>query len=180
MALDRTALQALAEQHLATENGGDVDAVMRTVSDDGAHYHVVPLGVSLRTRSEIEAFYRDFMGALPDLRLEVDDVMVDEERRRVAVEHRLTATHRGWLWGLAPTHRRLGMRVIVIYEFAPDGALTREVSYFDKTEMLESLGLVFSTRTTLGRLLLCVARNPLYAARCAWGTLRRSNGARTE
>lgn len=65
MALDRTALQALAEQHLATENGGDVDAVMRTVSGDGAHDDVVPLGVSLRTRSEIEAFYRDFMGTLP-------------------------------------------------------------------------------------------------------------------
>lgn len=174
MALDRADLERLARAHIAAENAGDVAAVLRTVNPAGGYYHMVSSGEILRTRAEIQRFYESFLLPLPDLVLEIDRMVVDVERRQVVSEYRLSGTHRGWFWGLAPTQRRVAWRGVVLYEFDAESTLVREISYFDKTEILESLGLIANTKTNLGRLLLLLGQSPLYALRCAIGALRGS------
>lgn len=59
---------------------------------------------------------RTFAAAFPDLRTEVDDLVIDEPAARVAVRWRAEGTNRLSYLGIGPTHRRTVLRGIEILE----------------------------------------------------------------
>lgn len=81
-------------------------------------------------------------------------------------------------WWLAPTHRRFELNVAVIYELDPAGQIIAERSDFDKNELLESMGLIVSMKTALGRLLLIPPQSSIHAIPSALRTITdRGRGA---
>lgn len=160
-------LEAAILHHIEMENRRDLEGTMATVAEGGADYVTVATGERIRSNAEVREFYRGFFEAVPDLHIEVRRLCVDVARRTVAAEVLTAGTLAKAHWGLAPTHRRFELAVSVVYELDADGRITAERSYFDKDELLESMGLIVSTKTALGRLLLLLPQSPLYAIRCA-------------
>jgi predicted ester cyclase len=76
------------------------------------------------------------IAALPDFRFEVHDWMVDGDR--IAARCSAVGTHRGELFGFAPTGRRVSWTSIHIWRVA-DGRLTDRWSEADLLGIVEQL-----------------------------------------
>ena len=153
------------------ENARDLRAVMDTISTRSVYYAVIASGEVHTSRHEVAAFYQEMFDAVPDLRVEVERITVDHARRRAVVEDRVSGTLVRSAWGLAPTHRFFEIRTAVFYAFDEQGKLTEEISYFDKNELLESMGIICNTKTELGRFWMIFLQSPIYALRCAAASL---------
>ncbi|HWU89013.1 MAG TPA: ester cyclase [Kofleriaceae bacterium] len=153
------------------ENRRDLAGTMSTVAASGADYVTVATGERWTSWEDIREFYRGFYEAVPDLQVDVRRMTVDTAARAVVAEVVVTGTLARAYWGLAPTHRRFELNTAVFYELDRTGKLIAERSYFDKNELLESMGLIVSTKTELGRLLLILPQSPIYAMRSLMRTL---------
>jgi steroid delta-isomerase-like uncharacterized protein len=170
-------LEALVRRHLDAENRGDLGGVMDTVAPgDEAEYFIESTGERWHTREAIRRFYGDWFDAVPDLRIELATVTADARRRRVVAEVRVTGTLKKPHWGLLPNGRAFAFDSAVVYELDPSGKLTLERSYLDKTQILETMGLIADTKTRVGRFLLIAAQSPLYALRSAARALLAGQG----
>jgi steroid delta-isomerase-like uncharacterized protein len=78
-----------------------------------------------------------FTTAFPDLQAEVWQTHV--VGNSVIVEFGVTGTHRGDLMGLAPTGRKMAMRLCKVLEFR-DGKIFAEREYFDMAHLMQQLG----------------------------------------
>lgn len=66
-------------------------------------------------RAEFEAHLEALTAAFPDLRIDVEDMIAEDDR--VAVRSVLRGTHEGKLMGIEPTNREITLSVITIYRF---------------------------------------------------------------
>lgn len=165
---DALDLAALVRHHIDAENRRDIVAVMDTVAPgDAAEYLVVSTGERWHTREAIRRFYSDWFAAVPDLRIDIVTVTADSLRRRAVVEVHITGTLKKPLSGLLPNGRSFTLDSAVVYEFDSSGKLTLERSYLDKTQVLETMGLIADTKTPLGRFLLLATQSPIHALRSA-------------
>jgi predicted ester cyclase len=146
---------------------------MATVAPAGAQYRVYSTGERFDSADRIRSFYEEVLGALPDMRIDVVNMCADVDRRQVFAQYVLRATHRGRLWGLAPTRRQLRYEGAILYEFDVGGRLTREETYFDRIEALVSVGALRDPASPLGAFLLLFPQSPLLFLRSLWETLRR-------
>ena len=163
--------------HIDAENRRDLDAVMDTVAPgDVAEYLVKSTGERWHTREAIRTFYRDWFDAVPDLRVDIVTVTADSRHHRAVVEVRITGTLKKPFGGLLPNGRSFTLDSAVVYEFDPSGKLTLERSHLDKTQILETMGLIADTKTSLGRFFLLATQSPIYALRAAVHALRARAG----
>lgn len=170
-------LASLVRRHIDAENRHDLLAVMDTVAPgDAAEYLVQSTGERLHTREAIRRFYDDWFEAAPDLRVDIVTVTVDPIQRRAVAEVHVTGTLKKPFEGLLPNGRGFALDSAVVYEFDPSGKLTLERSYLDKTQILETMGLIANTKTSLGRFLLLATQSPLYALRVAAHALLAGKG----
>jgi steroid delta-isomerase-like uncharacterized protein len=79
-----------------------------------------PTGALSRGRDALRSFTEGFLDAVPDYRIQLDDLV--EEGDRVAVRWVCRGTHRGTLMGVAPTGRSFSLSGISIYRVR-DGRL---------------------------------------------------------
>lgn len=158
-------LEAAIRHHIEAENRRDLAGTMSTVAASGASYTAVATGERWTSLGDIREFYRGLYEAVPDFWIDIRRITVDAAARTVVAEVVVTGTLARAHWGLAPTHRRFELNTAVFYELDRDGKLIAERSYFDKNELLESMGLIMSTKTVLGRLLLILPQSPVYAIR---------------
>lgn len=92
-------------------------------------------------RSPREAFKRRaaaWLGAFPDLRERVDDMIVQGDR--VACRYTVTGTHEGEFEDLAPTHRRVRFGGIEIFRIE-DGRIAELWCHEDTLSLYEQLGI---------------------------------------
>ena len=155
-------LLELAKAHIAAENTHDLELTMSTISERGADYRIYATGEAFSSREDIRKFYHETFVAFPDMRVEINNLMQDMARRQVLLEYRFVATFQQPIWGLAPTHRQFFYNGAIVYEFDETGKLTREINYFDKTELLASMGVIRNPNTLLGKILLILPQNPFY------------------
>jgi predicted ester cyclase len=80
---------------------------------------------------------RGFIGALPDLNAEEQDIVAD--RDTVAVRFVVKATHEGELLGIAPTGRQLRWDAVDVYRVR-DGKISEEWAADDLTAILNAVG----------------------------------------
>jgi|SRR5437763_10713016 len=98
-----------------------------------------PTGGALEGRDEIERVYRLWLSAFPDLKAEEDTVVVDGAR---AVQiFRMTGTHAGDFFGLAPTGRHVETIMASVLTFA-DGLIAEERRIYDFTGVLVQVGVL--------------------------------------
>jgi steroid delta-isomerase-like uncharacterized protein len=104
---------------------------------------VVWHGNSLGEVSGLEnltALLTAFLGALPDLVAEEQDVIASDDL--VVVRLIVTATHRGDLLGIPATGRRVQWNAIDIYRVTDDGKISEEWAADDMAAFASQLGAI--------------------------------------
>lgn len=80
---------------------------------------------------------RGFIGALPDLKASEQDVVAADDK--VAVRFIVEATHKGNLFGIAATGRRVRWDAVDVYRLT-DGMIVEEWAADDVTAILQQIG----------------------------------------
>ena len=117
-------------------NGGNIDAIDELVSEDFVDHDPAPdqgPGVA-----GFKDFWRAFRTAFPDLAVEVEHLVADEDN--VAFAYRATGTHQGPFVGIAATGRGISVRGVQISKFA-DGRLVERWGSSDELGILRQLGI---------------------------------------
>jgi len=86
---------------------------------------------------QIKQVFQTYFVAFPDLAMEVDEVLVDDQR--AAVMATFTGTDRGGFMGMPPTGRHVTIPVVFLYEFK-DGKIVRDRRVYDFTGLLIQIG----------------------------------------
>ena len=82
-------------------------------------------------------FFTEFRTAFPDLKIEPETLVADEDN--VAIAYTVTGTHQGPLMGIAPTGRKVKARGLQIGRFER-GMLVERWGMSDQLGILEQIG----------------------------------------
>jgi predicted ester cyclase len=99
-------------------------------------WHGGTLG-SIEGSDNLIALLRSFIGALPDLNAQEQDIVADGDT--VAIRFVVEATHEGELLGIAPTGRRVRWDAVDVYRLR-DGKISEEWAADDLTAILNAVG----------------------------------------
>ena len=99
-------------------------------------WHGGTLG-SIEGSDNLIALLRSFIGALPDLNAQEQDIVA--QGNMVAVRFVVEATHKGDLLGIAPTGRRVRWDAVDVYRLS-DGKITEEWAADDMAAILHQVG----------------------------------------
>lgn len=124
--------------HLAAESAQNLDALLAGMTEDCYNRVVCDPSPLYQGPREVARRYRRLWAALPDLQVRLRRIVAIEGERAVT-EHTLSGTHRGPLFGVAPTGRFLQVDTAVIWEFAGQ-QIRGETVYFDLATMLRQTG----------------------------------------
>jgi steroid delta-isomerase-like uncharacterized protein len=101
-----------------------------------------PIFHTLHGPVEVEKSFRDLFKALTDYKIQVDAVVVDhEEGARAVLLWTAQSTHRGELFGMPGTGRRIENQVAIILTFRGD-KISHDRRIYDFTRMLMQLGVL--------------------------------------
>ncbi len=117
---------------------GDVDAFATTVADS-VDFHYAGASPRRVSREELSEVVLAWRGAFPDLRMEVEEVLVEGDL--AAVRARLEGTHRGPWRGAEPTGKQVGMSLMMFMRFE-DGRMVELWEADDQLGFRAQLGLI--------------------------------------
>lgn len=115
-------------------NAGDLEGYLQLYAEDAA-MHYLPPGLPGGTAGG-RVFYGMFMGACPDVRVDVDEVM--EAGDRAAVRFTMSGTQQGELMGMPGSGKHFSVEGITILRFAGDKCVER----WSQTDMLGLMGQI--------------------------------------
>jgi steroid delta-isomerase-like uncharacterized protein len=119
-------------------NAGDVDGFGELLADDFVEHEETP-GLS-PTKEGVKDFFRMYIAAFPDLRMDPEDVLASGDK--VVARVRATGTHRGEFMGIPPTGKAFDVQVVDIVRFGDDGLAREHWGLFDAMRMMQQLGVV--------------------------------------
>jgi steroid delta-isomerase-like uncharacterized protein len=119
-------------------NRGDIDGLGDLLADDFVDHEELP-GLE-PTKEGVLAFFRMYVAAFPDLRMDPEDVLPSGDK--VVARVRATGTHRGELMGLAATGESVDVQLVDIIRFGDDGLAHEHWGVFDTMTMMQQLGAV--------------------------------------
>lgn len=151
----------VVEEHVRRENAHDLSGIMATFGGQ-AWYDDEPWGEHHHGREAVHRYYEDLLAALPDLHIRITHRLATEDG--VALEVRISGTHRGSWRGLPPTGRRVEFPLCAVYTFDKEGKLAGERIYYDRGSVLQQVGLYRDPQSLLGRLETLLA-HPVSVAR---------------
>lgn len=128
--------QAVVRQHLDSENAHQLSETLETLTSDCV-FEDVALGERITGHAGAAAYSQRWWRAFPDLKwiprrlAFTDEGLVSELIAR--------GTHRGELFGFAPTGQAIELPVASFVSFA-DGRMSRERFCYDLTTLLRQLG----------------------------------------
>ena len=122
-------------------NSGKPELCDRYLAEDRIDYqdYGLPPGIA----NGHEGFKRvlgPFLEAFPDLHLEVQFTVADDDR--IVLYISTTGTHRGSLMGMPPTGKQFKVNGTDIFRFNDEGKVAAHWGVFDTFGMLAQLGLV--------------------------------------
>ncbi|MGH9408050.1 MAG: ester cyclase [Vicinamibacterales bacterium] len=135
--MTRGEITSLVDRRSAAWAARDAAALAATHAQDGTV--ASPTAGVLEGREEIEGVYRTWFAAFPDLIVQQDALLIDGDR--VAEIARLTGTHAGDFFGMAPTGRRIEVLVAIVMHVA-DGLVRHEQRIYDFTGLLIQVGVL--------------------------------------
>lgn len=119
-------------------NAGDIDGFGDHLADDFIEHEETP-GLA-PTKDGVKAFFRMYIGAFPDMRMEAEDVLTSGDK--VVARARATGTHQGEFMGMPATGKRIDVQLIDILRFGGDGLAHEHWGVFDALTMMQQLGVV--------------------------------------
>lgn len=130
--------EAVAREHMDSENRHDYDATMATFAHP--RYELIATGQVHDGPDEVRAYFASSRGAFPDQRNEL--IAMHSADDGVIVEFDLLGTHTGPLMGIEPTGKSFRCRMAAFFLFEPGGeGIVCERVYFDSGSILRQLGL---------------------------------------
>jgi len=124
-----TSPRDVALAYLSSFAGGDADAVAALVTDDFVNEHTAALGAGCTGRDEYRRRLPGFLGSMPGLRYEVEDVIAEDER--VAAAYTLRAR---------VNDRDVAVRGVMRF-VVRDGRIAHRVDYWDSKVFEQQAGL---------------------------------------
>lgn len=128
-------VEFVREYTLRVFNGHDPDLASAYVTPD-VKWHGGTLG-TVEGVENLVGLLRGFIGALPDLNPQEQDIVANEDT--VVVRFVVEATHLGDLLGIAPTGRRVRWDAVDVYRLR-DGKISEEWAADDLTAILHAVG----------------------------------------
>ena len=119
-------------------SAGDVDGFGDLLADDFVEHEETP-GLA-PTKDGVKAFFRMYLAAFPDLRLNAEDVLASGDK--VVARVRATGTHQGEFMGMPATGRSIDVQLIDILRFGDDGLVHEHWGVFDALAMMQQLGAI--------------------------------------
>jgi predicted ester cyclase len=135
--MSRAALEALVRRQVDAFNRHDPVAL----AEQHLPNSIVesPMFATLRGRKAIEEAYRTFLASFPDAEIAIDTIVV--EAPRVAIFHKIKATHMGEFYGLPPTNKHIQVPMSRLVT-AEDGLIAHERRIYDFTGLLVQVGVL--------------------------------------
>lgn len=116
---------------------GDVDGFAEFLADDFVEHEETP-GLA-PTKEGVKTFFRMYIAAFPDLRLNVEDVLASGDK--VVARLRATGTHQGEFMGIPATGKHVDVQLIDIFRLG-DGLVHEHWGVIDALAMMQQLGVV--------------------------------------
>jgi steroid delta-isomerase-like uncharacterized protein len=129
--------EAIVRGHIDAENRHDAAAT--TATFHRPRYDVVPFGAISDGSQAVTDLLSGLFEGFPDFHVEL--LALHHSDTVVAIEVRLTGTHRGQWAGLAPTGKPIDIRTAAFFEFEDDRLLCERV-YFDFATLLRQVGAI--------------------------------------
>jgi predicted ester cyclase len=124
-------------KHSKAEDGRDLQGLIDTLAEDCV-YEVVPTGQRWEGHDGARAFYTTFLGAFPDVKFNLADIVIGPQGVIEVAE--MTGTHRGVWAGIEPTGRPVHLLVIIHFPWNPAAErFAGEKVYFDRSTLTEQL-----------------------------------------
>jgi steroid delta-isomerase-like uncharacterized protein len=119
-------------------NAGDIDGFISNLAEDFVEHEETP-GLA-PTRAGVTEFFRMQLAAFPDLRMSVDDILVDGDRAAARVT--LTGTNRGPFMNMPATGKGVNVQLVDLFLFGDDGRVREHWGVLDALTMMQQLGVV--------------------------------------
>ena len=134
--IDREETLAVNDATYAAWNAHDPDRIAAIFAENAVIREIGGAG-ELRGRDAVRARAATLLAAFPDLRLERLELVIDGDRH--ADRWVLTGTHRGELFGLAPSGRRVRVEGATFTRLGADGLVVEDVHLSDVAGLLAQL-----------------------------------------
>ena len=118
-------------------NAGDVDGFGEFLAKDFVEHEETP-GLA-PTKEGVKEFFRMYLAAFPDLRMNAEDVLVSGDKAVARV--RATGTNEAAFMGMPATGKRIDVQLIDIFQFS-DGLVLEHWGVIDALAMMQQLGVV--------------------------------------
>ena len=119
-------------------NAGEIDGFGELLAEDFVEHEDMP---GLEPGKEgVKRLFHLYRAAFPDLRMEVQDVLVSGDKAVARV--RATGTHQGEFLGMAATGRSVDVQLIDITRFGDDGLAREHWGVFDALALMQQLGAI--------------------------------------
>jgi steroid delta-isomerase-like uncharacterized protein len=119
-------------------NAGDLDGFGDLLSDDFVEHEETP-GFA-PTKDGVKSFFRMYIAAFPDLRMDPVDVLPSGDK--VVARVKATGTNTGEFMGMPATGKSVDVQLIDIMRFGDDGLVREHWGVFDALAMMQQLGVV--------------------------------------
>lgn len=127
---------AVNDATYAAWNAHDPDAVAAVFAED-AVVREVGTGQEARGRAAVRARAAALLAAFPDLRLERVELVIDGDRH--ADRWQLSGTHRGELFGIPPTGKRVRIDGATFTRLGADGLVVEDLHFADTLGLMAQL-----------------------------------------
>lgn len=127
--------KSLVRQFYDAVGAGNFSMIDELVADDFVDREVFP-GLEAN-REGVKQFFAMVRSAFPDLRMEVREMLADDDL--VAVRVIATGTHEGEFMGMSSSGRRIEVQVFDIFRIR-DGQVTEHWGLMDAMTMMQQLG----------------------------------------
>jgi steroid delta-isomerase-like uncharacterized protein len=118
----------------------DVDAVRALWTEESVD-HFLALGVDARGPEQLAAFFTEFLAAVPDWKMTIENIVEDD--RHAVVQWTGSGTFDGGPFqGIEPTGKRITMRGCDVVRFTEDGKLEENTVYYDGAEFARQIGML--------------------------------------
>ena len=132
--------QLAREAFAAVFDRRDPDALRPFWTEESVD-HFLALGIDARGPDALAAFFKEFLAAVPDVRMTIENVVEDE--RQAVVQWTMTGTFDGGPFqGIEPTGRRISMRGCDVIRMTDDGKLDTNTIYYDGAEFARQIGML--------------------------------------
>jgi steroid delta-isomerase-like uncharacterized protein len=127
--------KSLVRQFYDAVGAGNFSVIDELVADDFVDREVFP-GLEAN-REGVKQFFAMVRSAFPDLRMEVREMLADDDL--VAVRVIATGTHEGEFMGMSSSGRRIEVQIFDIFRIR-DGQVTEHWGLMDAMTMMQQLG----------------------------------------